>query len=87
MICARGYGYPDVETATPMNAELSVGRIGLVSKLLVATAVMQLVEQGRLDLQTDINRYLMAFQLEDSFPKPVTLAHLLTHTAGFDDRP
>ena len=40
-------------------------RIGSVSKLFVATAVMQLVEQGKLDLDTDVNRYLTALQLED----------------------
>jgi CubicO group peptidase (beta-lactamase class C family) len=62
-------------------------RIGSISKLFVATAVMQLVEQGKLDLDTDVNRYLTAFQLEDTFPQPVTLAHLLTHTAGFEDPP
>ena len=48
---------------------------------------MQLVEQGKLDLHTDVNRYLTAFQLEENYPEPVTLAHLLTHTAGFEDPP
>jgi CubicO group peptidase (beta-lactamase class C family) len=48
---------------------------------------MQLVEQGKLDLHADVNQYLTAFQIEDNFLKPVTLAQLLTHTSGFVDPP
>jgi CubicO group peptidase (beta-lactamase class C family) len=62
-------------------------RIGSISKLFVATAVMQLVEKGQADLDADINQYLAAFQLEDGFSEPVTLAQLLTHTAGYEDPP
>jgi CubicO group peptidase (beta-lactamase class C family) len=87
VIYAQGYGHADLETETPVDADSTVMRIGSVSKLFVATAVMQLVEQGRLDLHTDINRYLTAFALEENYPEPVTLAHLLTHTAGFEDPP
>ncbi len=87
VVMAKGYGYADLERGNPMSAGTTVMRIGSVSKLFVATAVMQLVEQGRLDLHTDINQYLTAFQVEDTFPEVVTLAHLLTHTAGFEDPP
>ena len=87
IILAKGYGYADLAMGSAISAETSVMRIGSISKLFVATAVMQLVEQGELDLGTDVNRYLMALQLEDTFPQPVTLAHLLTHTAGFEDPP
>ena len=87
VVYARGYGYANLETETSINADSSVVRIGSVSKPFVATAVMQLVEQGKLDLYTDINRYLQTFQLKSTFPEPVTLAHLLTHTAGFQDPP
>jgi CubicO group peptidase (beta-lactamase class C family) len=87
VVYARGYGYANLETATSINADSSVVRIGSISKLFVATAVMQLVEQGKLDLHTDINQYLKTFQLESTYPEPVTLAHLLTHTAGFQDPP
>ena len=87
VVVAKGYGYADLATDSPMSAEASVMRIGSVSKLFVATAVMQLVEQGKLDLDTDVNHYLTAFQLKDTFPQPVTLAQLLTHTAGFEDPP
>ena len=87
VIFAKGYGYTNLETAAPLDPEASVMRIGSISKSFVATAVMQLVEQGKLDLHADVNQYLTAFQLEDTYPEPVTLAHLLTHTAGFEDPP
>ena len=47
---------------------------------------MQLVEQGKLDLHADVNTYLKTFHLPATYPQPITLAHLLTHTAGFEDR-
>jgi CubicO group peptidase (beta-lactamase class C family) len=87
IVLAKGYGHADLEVGSTLSAETTVMRIGSISKLFVATAVMQLVEQGKLDLHTDINQYLTAFQLEDTFPEPVTLHHLLTHTAGFEDPP
>ncbi len=87
VIYAKGYGYANLETEMPLNTDSSVVRIGSISKPVVASAVMQLVEQGKLDLHTDINQYLTAFKLENNFPEPVTLAHLLTHTAGFEDPP
>jgi CubicO group peptidase (beta-lactamase class C family) len=87
VVCAGGYGYANLETATFITVDWSVVRIGSVSKPFVATAVMQLVEQGKLDLHTDINQYLTALQLGSTFPEPVTLAHLLTHRAGFLDPP
>lgn len=87
VVYARGYGYANLETATPINADSSVVRIGSISKPFVATAVMQLVEQGKLDLHTNINQYLKTFQLKSTYPEPVTLVHLLTHMGGFQDPP
>jgi CubicO group peptidase (beta-lactamase class C family) len=85
ILLSKAYGFADVEEQIPVSAEETVFRIGSVSKLFVATAVMQLVGQGKLDLHTDVNHYLTNFQLDDNYPQPVTLAHLLTHTAGFSD--
>lgn len=87
VVLAKGYGQADLEQGIPVSPDITVMRIGSISKVFVATAVMQLVEQGRLDLDADVNQYLTTFQLEDTFRKPVTLAHLLTHTAGFEDPP
>jgi CubicO group peptidase (beta-lactamase class C family) len=85
VVLAKGYGAASLEEGLPILVDSTVMRIGSVSKSFVATAVLQLVEQGKLDLHADVNQYLTAFQLEDAFRQPVTLAHLLTHTAGFED--
>jgi CubicO group peptidase (beta-lactamase class C family) len=87
VIYAQGYGYANLETVTPIDADSSIVRIGSISKTFVATAVMQLVERGQLDRGADVNTYLTSFKLEDNYPEPVTLAQLLTHTAGFEDPP
>jgi len=85
LLFAKGYGWADVETWEPVDPETTLFRIGSVSKLFVWTTVMQLVEEGRLDLHTDINTYLEDFQIPDTYERPVTLAHLMTHTPGFED--
>lgn len=87
IVFAKGYGYADLYKSIPMSADTTLTRIGSVSKVFVGTAVMQLAEQGKLDLDADINQYLTTFQIEDAFDEPVTLAQLLTHTAGFEDPP
>lgn len=86
IVLAKGYGYADVERKIPFDPDSTVIRIASVSKLFTATAVLQLVERGLLDMHQDINSYLTRFKVEDRFGKPVTLQNLLTHTAGFDDR-
>lgn len=80
-----GYGYSDVESRKPVNAERTLFRVGSVSKLFTWTAVMQLVEQGKLDLDTDVNRYL-DFSIPTRDAKPITLRNIMTHTAGFEER-
>lgn len=82
----RGYGYADVANQTPVTPNETIFRIGSISKLLTWTAVMQLVELGKIDLNADVNTYLPDFKIPDTFPEPVTMQHLLSHTAGFEDR-
>ena len=86
LLFARGYGYADEERALPVKADETLFRIGSVSKLFTFTSVMQQVEQGKLDLETDVNEYLEEVQVPNAFDEPITLVHLLTHTAGFEDR-
>jgi CubicO group peptidase (beta-lactamase class C family) len=81
---AKGYGYADLENSLPVDPEETAFRIGSTTKLLTWTAVMQLVEQGKLDLDADVNTYL-DFSIPDTYPEPITLRHLLSHTAGFED--
>jgi CubicO group peptidase (beta-lactamase class C family) len=80
----KGYGYADVKTKRAMDPGLTLIRPGSTSKLFTWTAVMQLVEQGKLDLDRDINDYL-DFRVTSSFSKPITLRNLMTHRAGFEE--
>ena len=80
----KGYGYADFEAKKPVLPEQTLFRPGSISKLFTATAVMQLVEKGKLDLDRDVNDYL-DFAIPKTYPEPVTLRQLLTHTAGFEE--
>jgi len=82
---AKGYGYADVKEKKPVIAAKTLFRPGSISKLFTWTAVMQLVEQGKIDLNADINIYLKDFKIPDTYPEPITMTHLLTHTPGFED--
>ncbi len=79
------YGLANVEARTAVDAERTAFRTASVSKVITAAVVAQLIEQGKLDPAADVNRYL-DFRIPAYEGKAVTLAHLLTHTAGFDDR-
>lgn len=85
LLTARGYGRADVELGTPVDPEETLFRTGSVSKLFTATAVMQLVERGELDLDVNVEEYL-DLELDNTFDAPVTLRTLLSHTAGFEER-
>ena len=82
---AKGYGYADVENGIPVDPEQTLFKVGSVTKVFTWTAVMQLVEQGKLDLDADVNTYL-DFRIPDTYPEPITLKHLMTHTSGFEQR-
>jgi CubicO group peptidase (beta-lactamase class C family) len=85
VLFARGYGYSDVEKKIPVSADSTLFRPGSISKLFTWTAVMQLVEQGKLDLDKDINSYL-DFKIPNTFPQPITLRNIMTHTPGFEEQ-
>lgn len=84
VLLAKGYGYADFATKKPVVADQTLFRPGSISKLFTGIAVMQLVEQGKLDLDRDVNEYL-DFAIPKTFAEPVTLRRLLTHTAGFEE--
>lgn len=86
LIFSNGYGYANVAKRTPVVADATLFRAASVSKLFVWTAVMQLVEQGKLDLNADVNTYLTSFKIPRTYSRPITLADLMTHSAGFEDR-
>lgn len=85
VLFAGGYGLAELEEQAPVDASETLFRTGSVSKLFTATAVMQLVEQGKVDLHANVNDYLHSIHLPERFGRPVTVADLLLHTAGFDD--
>ncbi|MFG6463109.1 serine hydrolase domain-containing protein [Roseateles sp. DXS20W] len=80
----KGYGMADWERRIPVDAHKTLFRPGSVSKLFTWTAVMQLVEQGRLDLDADLNKYL-DFAIPGRNGKALTLRHVMTHTTGFEE--
>jgi CubicO group peptidase (beta-lactamase class C family) len=82
---AKGYGYADLEEGRKVDPETTLFRIGSVTKLFAWTAVMQLAEQGKLDLKVDVNTYLKTFKIPATYPEPITMTHLMAHTPGSED--
>jgi CubicO group peptidase (beta-lactamase class C family) len=85
VIFAKGYGFADVKKQKPVDAERTMFRPGSISKLFTWTAVMQLVEQGKLDLDHDVNEYL-DFKIPPRSDGPITLRNIMTHTPGFEEQ-
>src|SRR5258708_5889767 len=80
----KGYGFSDVSKKKPVDPEATIFRLASISKLFTWISVMQLAEQGKLDIDADVNKYL-DFQIAPAFGKPITLRNLMTHTGGFDE--
>jgi len=78
----KGYGFSDLKAKKPVDPESTMFRLASISKLFTWTAAMQLVEQGKLDLDADVNRYL-DFDIRGD--RPITLRNLMTHTTGFEE--
>ncbi|MGI8468410.1 MAG: serine hydrolase [Pyrinomonadaceae bacterium] len=86
IVWQQGYGFSNAAAKTPITAD-TVFRVGSVSKLFTDIAVMQLVEQGKLDLDAPVTKYLPDFKPRNSFDKPVTLRQLMSHRAGLVREP
>ena len=84
ILLKKGYGLADVAAKAPMDVNHTLMRIGSTSKLFTWTAVMQLVEAGKIDLDADVNRYL-DFRIEPKGGKPVTMNDLMRHRGGFEE--
>jgi len=85
VLLEKGYGLADEKRRIPVDPKRTLFRPGSTSKLFTWTAVMQLVEQGKLDLDVDVNRYL-DFQVPPLDGQPITLRQIMTHRAGFEER-
>ncbi len=86
ILVSKGYGYANVEKKIPVAPDKTLFRVASISKLFTGTAVMQLYEQGLLDLNRDVNQYLKRFQIENPYSKPITPASLMTQTDGSSQR-
>ncbi len=82
---AKGYGFADVKNKKPVLADRTMFRPGSVTKLFTWTAIMQLYEQGKIDLDADVNTYLKDFKIPATYPQPITIKNLMSHTPGFED--
>jgi CubicO group peptidase (beta-lactamase class C family) len=85
VLFAKGYGFADVKNRKPVTVDATLFRPGSISKTFTWTAVMQLVQQGKLDLNRDVNDYL-DFKIPAPFGKPITLLDIMTHTPGFEEQ-
>ncbi len=85
IILLKGYGYSDLESRTPVDPRKHLFRIGSVTKTFTFTAIMQLVEQGKIDLDADVNDYLTTFKIPKAFDAPIKIKDLLAHRPGFED--
>ena len=89
VVTTRGYGWADTGASggnpVAVDPQTSLFRVASISKIPTSIAAMQLVEQGKVDLDADISAYL-DFEIERRFDEPLTLRHLLTHSAGFEEQ-
>jgi CubicO group peptidase (beta-lactamase class C family) len=84
VLLQKGFGYADVDRRIPFDPQGTMTRAGSTSKLFTWTAVMQLVERGKLDLNRDVNDYL-DFKVSPATGKPITMLDLMNHRAGFEE--
>lgn len=84
VLLEKGYGYADLKKKQPVDPNTTIFRLASISKLFTWVSVMQLEEQGKLNIDTDVNQYL-DFKIEPAFGKPITLRNLMTHTGGFEE--
>lgn len=82
---SRGWGYANLADSVRVDPERTIFRIGSISKLFTATALVQLADRGRVELDGDVNAYLPQWKVPAPYGRPITPAHLLTHAAGLDE--
>ena len=83
IVWAEGFGYADQEKKIPATAD-TLYRVGSISKLFTDTAAMQLVEQGKLDIDQPLKKYIPNFSIKSRYPDTaeITPRQLMTHHSG-----
>lgn len=84
-IFKKGYGYSDVENKVLVDPDKTTFPLASVSKLFTATAIMKLYEDGKIDLNANVDNYIKPFSVKNSYSELVTCANLLTHASGVDE--
>ncbi|MFD0588114.1 serine hydrolase [Paenibacillus sp. GCM10027627] len=80
----KGYGYADVASKKPVSPDDTLFRIASISKVFTAISVMQQVEEGKIDLDQDVEQYMDDLTIPNRTDEKLTMRHLLTHSSGFD---
>ncbi|MCP5098820.1 MAG: beta-lactamase family protein, partial [Chloroflexi bacterium] len=86
LFLSKGYGYADLDSQTPFDPEQTLLTTASIGKVFTAVSVLQLAEQGLIELHDDVTPYLGEVQLPNRHPEALTFHHLLTHTDGFEAR-
>ena len=84
VVLTATYGYADREARRPFS-DSTIFPIASVTKLFTATALVQLADDGAIDLHRDVNAYLRTIKVPATYPEGVTPEHLITHSGGFDE--
>jgi CubicO group peptidase (beta-lactamase class C family) len=84
VVYAKGFGVQSLETQTPVTLD-SIFCIASVSKCFAATAVVQLAERGKINLDAPLVQYLPYFQMDDERYRQITIRQMLSHTSGMPD--
>jgi CubicO group peptidase (beta-lactamase class C family) len=87
IVLAKGFGLADVASRRPVRTDETIFPYASISKVFTATAVMQLVERGRIDLNAPVDKYLKSLRVPATYPQAITVANLLSHTSGLDELP
>ena len=87
IVFSKGYGYSDVNSKNIIDTKTSVFRVASIAKLVTATAIMKLVEEGKINLDDPINLHLKTLKVENNkYDEPIRIKHLLTHTEGLSQK-
>jgi CubicO group peptidase (beta-lactamase class C family) len=87
IVYSKGYGFSDLATRATVDPERTIWPIASITKAVTAIGVLQLVDEEKLELDKDINQYLKRLQVPAQGYGPLTLRHLLSHTAALDELP
>ena len=86
IIMSKGYGYADIQSKTKVDPFNTLFQLGSVGKVFTSIAILQQIDQGKIDLNQNVNTYLSDWTIDNPFDSSITPIHLLTHSAGFNEK-